>query len=103
MSLFEDREGTLWIGSYGATTRLRDGRFERMAYLAETNALGLPDAASLAIRQDPDGTMWFGTIKGLVRYRDGTSTLFTTADGLPDIYVQAIYRSRDGTLWVGTQ
>jgi len=85
-ALKEDKEGGLWIGTYGGgLTRLKDGRFTTF-----TTADGLPDDAIRSIDVDPDGNVWVGTLRGACRYSQGSFTSFTTKDGLSNDFVTAI-------------
>ncbi|MDQ3754360.1 MAG: histidine kinase, partial [Acidobacteriota bacterium] len=59
--LWEDRQGTLWIGTYdGGLIRYCDGRF-----FALTTADGLPNNRVLRIDEDEEGTVWIFTEGGL--------------------------------------
>lgn len=77
-ALFEDRAGTLWIGTDSGVVRYRDGAFTDYRVQA-----GLAGGPVRAIHEDRDGTLWFGTYdSGLFRFRDGRFTRYTTREGL---------------------
>lgn len=99
LSLFEDREGTLWIGSWGGgLTRFSRGRFDTY-----TKSDGLSDDIINVIAQDRDGHLWIGTGEGgLDVWKDGKFTAYTTKQGLSHNRVHALYPSRDGSLWIGS-
>jgi PAS domain S-box-containing protein len=99
LSLFEDSEGTLWIGSWGGgLTRFSRGRFDTY-----TKSDGLGDDIVNAITQDRDGHIWIGTGGGgLDVWKDGKFTAYTTKQGLSHNRVLALYPSRDGSLWIGS-
>jgi hypothetical protein len=99
LSLFEDREGTLWIGSWGGgLVRFRGGQFE-----AYTESDGLSNNIVNAITQDREGRIWIGTGEGgLNVWKDGKFTAYTTAQGLSHNRVHALYPSHDGTIWIGS-
>ncbi|MFP7725562.1 diguanylate cyclase domain-containing protein [Lysobacter sp. D1-1-M9] len=97
-ALHVDREGSLWIGTYGGgLTRLRDGQFTRY-----TTADGLVHDIVYAISEVRDGALWIGTGGGVSRLQDGTFTSYTTEDGLAGDRVFPVIEDRDGTVWIGT-
>jgi diguanylate cyclase (GGDEF)-like protein len=99
LALYEDREGSLWIGTYaGGLNRLKDGRFT-----AFTAKEGLSNDTVNVIYEDRAGNLWIGTRGGgLNRYKDGRFTAYTTKDGLSDDLVFALHEDREGSLWSGT-
>ena len=59
-SLFEDREGSLWIGSEGGLSRL-----VRRDLWSYGEREGLPDRQVYALAADGSGGIWAGTVRGL--------------------------------------
>lgn len=98
ISIFKDREGSLWIGALDGVTRFRDGKFTRF-----TADKGIPNSEVGAITQTRDGVLWFGTVHGLIKFGGEVFTYFSTNDGLPHFNVRCLFESRDGTLWIGTR
>ena len=77
-ALFEDRAGTLWIGTDSGLVRYRGGTFTGLR-----SGAGLAGGPVRAIHEDRDGTLWLGTYdSGLFRFRDGRFTRYTARDGL---------------------
>lgn len=67
-ALAEDRDGSLWIGTYGGgLTRMRDG-----AFTALTAKEGLPSDIVRTLYADRSGALWVGTDgSGLARVEGG--------------------------------
>src|SRR5690606_31560565 len=89
LSLLEDRDGSLLVGSYTAgVLRLRDGK----VVARYDNAHGMPGSNQVrALAQQADGSVWIGTNRGLVRMRDGRFKLFGLADGLPREFIISLH------------
>lgn len=104
-SLWEDNNGTLWIGTFGGgVVSYRNGQFTN-AYSSKN---GLLTDVIRTIYGDSDGTLWIATSNdgdrrgGLNRLRDGKLTSITTADGLPTSDIWTLYEDHLGGLWIGT-
>jgi signal transduction histidine kinase/ligand-binding sensor domain-containing protein len=97
MSLAEDKEGALWIGtSGGGVSRWRNGRIESFG-----TEDGYPSGVDvIALAADPDGSMWIGTTTGLVHWSDGAFKTIGEAEGLPRNQVRALAVDAQGALWV---
>lgn len=90
-SLLEDREGRLWIGTYGGglnewippgssePSSLQEGSFRSFGIDD-----GLPNAVIYGILEDQEGKLWLSTNGGLVRFAPDSAAVqvFTSADGL---------------------
>jgi signal transduction histidine kinase/ligand-binding sensor domain-containing protein/CheY-like chemotaxis protein len=99
MSLFEDGDGTIWIGTEGAgLLRFFDGKFSAAGALD-----GFGAGSICSILGDRDGTLWLGTRGGgLIRFAHGVFTAFTRRAGLSDDDVFAILEDRVGRLWLSS-
>ncbi|MCP3961446.1 MAG: hypothetical protein GY719_26680 [bacterium] len=97
--ILEDREGNLWIGSYGlGLTRLRD-----TPITTDSTRWGLPNDRVATVYGDREGNLWIGTRgSGLTRLESGGSVTYTTDDGLASNVVNSIHQRRDASLVVGT-
>jgi signal transduction histidine kinase/ligand-binding sensor domain-containing protein len=94
-SLFEDKEGVLWIGTHSGIRTLVHGKIRQPKItLGDTGA-------PLVIHQAPDGAMLFGTERGLTFYDGRMTRHLTTADGLATNDARVIVTDRQGGLWIG--
>lgn len=109
--LLEDRDGTLWIATWG-------GGLDRFDAVSETfvhHPPGIGDPAALqdgrvqTLFECRDGTLWIGTYAGGLSRRDPGIDGFQTlrhdpADptSLPHDRVWALAEDVDGGLWIGT-
>lgn len=59
-------DGSVWIGSSGGLTRLKDGQMHHY-HVAD----GLPGEFITALHQSPDGRLWIGTGSGAAVYEQG--------------------------------
>jgi ligand-binding sensor domain-containing protein/serine phosphatase RsbU (regulator of sigma subunit) len=99
MSLTRDKNGMIWMGTFGAGLVGYDGRsFYQYSY-----DQGLPANKILSLLVDSKNRIWIGTFNnGLVCY-DGVEFLhYTTKTGLPGGKVRAITEDNQGRIWVGT-
>ena len=94
-SLFEDREGNIWVG----TSRGLD-RFRELPITAASIRSNLSDTDSLIATKDR--SVWVATHEGLIRWRNGQVITFKKTDGLPDNMVQSLYEDEHGRLWAFT-
>ncbi len=98
-SVYEDRDGVLWVGTRVGLFR-RDG--ER--FVDETGRSGLTRKPVWAIQGDGDGNTWFASFGGgLARLTGGVFSTFTAKDGLTSNMIAAIYEDRERDLWLGTE
>ncbi len=93
-----DREGTLWIGTFGGgLVRLKDGIFTGYSSI---NGLIADHVSSLCTGKD--GTVWIGTTVGLSRFKDGQFKNYTTNEGLASPIVRSVCTDPSGDVWVTT-
>jgi signal transduction histidine kinase/ligand-binding sensor domain-containing protein/ActR/RegA family two-component response regulator len=95
-ALFEDRDGTLWIGATGAGLVRRDASGSLTPYPYPKDR----DAGRIwTMAQDERGALWVGG-HGLHRLANGRWTTYSTDTGLPTDDVMAILPDGED-LWVG--
>ncbi|MET0857457.1 MAG: two-component regulator propeller domain-containing protein, partial [Telluria sp.] len=105
-SLYRDRVGTFWVGTwYAGVSRvdLGSGGFARIVKLAGVPTLS--DNKVRSIVDDGDGKLWLGTNDGLNHLDpvSGRATVYRNEPGNPnslaDSSVQAVARDRRGVVW----
>lgn len=97
-ALFQDRDGTVWLG---CDQRLQSFIADRFTSFTRQNGLSHDQVRALA--QDHNGTLYIATKGGgLNCLRNNMFSCYTERDGLPDNHVAALWVDRDDTLWVGT-
>jgi PAS domain S-box-containing protein len=110
-TLLEDRQGTLWIGTFSeGLASLDPGATTFKIYRHDPqNPQSLPDDHIWALAEHPDGTLWVGTHNGLARLdperRQLTRWQHDPQDptSLTNNNVRSLLIDRDGILWVGTR
>jgi len=96
-TVFEDRDGNLWVGTDRGIERWRDPVFTTYSV-----AQGMPADSIGPVYPDEAGRVWFGPSSGgLFWIRDGVITRATHA-GIGDDVVYSIHGG-DGEVWIGRQ
>jgi ligand-binding sensor domain-containing protein len=99
-TLFQDRAGTLWIGTQLGLYQFNDSATGPVRFAPVD--VGASEITSLA--EDQSGALWIGTNVGVSRLlADRTLQRYTARDGLPADDVNAILVDRQGRIWVGTR
>jgi len=98
LSLSEDREGNVWIGSLNKLLSIKTGGFTRFR-----TRQGLASNSVRALFEDSKGRIWAATTGGLNLYEDGGFKSFTKEDGLPQNSLSSITEGADGDLWISMQ
>lgn len=105
--IFQDQEGTIWLGSngYGLYRRVLDGGKE--SFKAYTTDDGLPNNTIKSILQDNKGFLWIATNNGLARMNieHETFEVYNTSDGLisNSFYWNAALRTQNDDLLFGSE
>jgi len=95
-SLFEDREGTMWVLTAQGIDAFRDLRVASI-----TSREGLSGDLAHAVLATRDGTVWVNTGHTLDALRDGKVTSRSSNSGLPGEEVTALFEDPKGILWLG--
>jgi signal transduction histidine kinase len=95
--IFQDREGTLWIGALtedrpGGLYRFRDGKLEEVPGISDVRA----------IAEGRNGGLWLGGLEGLRYVRGSEAVTYDRRQGLSSNAVNDIHEDSTGTLWIAT-
>lgn len=128
--IFQDRTGTVWIGTTGGLFHYRDGIFQREEALQKElftaigeDAAGRPLVASFydvwrledehfvklvrlpgvasTIYGDSDGSIWVGHERGLSHIVDGRLTQSAIIDALANVDIKVVIPDGAGGIWIG--
>jgi ligand-binding sensor domain-containing protein/signal transduction histidine kinase len=88
-SLYEDREGHIWVGMRGGLLRLSERSFTSPAALE-----GLTNEGVRTATAGKDGSVWVATGHGLNRFSGSQRTAFSLSQTM------ALHADRHGMLWV---
>src|SRR5271165_5625279 len=97
LSVFEDREGNVWVASTGGLDRFRE-----LPVATVSVKQGLSSDATQSVLAATDGSIWVGAHQGLTMWRNGQATRFGEADGLPDDAPQFLFEDDRARIWVST-
>ena len=100
--LFEDHEGSIWLGMYKGLLQLKRPDQNSLQPLV----LPLPGDQPFIydLIEDQNNSLWIATDKGLFRrWPTGNISRYTKQDGLPDELVQDLLLDDQGRLWGGTR
>ena len=109
-TVYEDRAGNLWVGTYGGGLNRfdsRSGTFTRFEH-SQTDLTSLSDNRVWAIFEDHHGALWVGTSGGLNRLDRSTGqfSLYQhdpqDSKSLVHDEVRSIYEDSKGSLWIAT-
>ena len=96
-SIFEDREGNVWVATVGGLDRFRE-----LPVTTISKKQGLSSDETNSVLAATDGSIWAAARNGLTRWKNGQTTIFRKAAGLPDDFVQSLFEDYRGRIWVFT-
>ena len=70
-ALFQDREGTIWVGTHAGLDRFRE-----LPVTPFTIRQGFSSLRVLAVVASPDGSMWVRTVDGVNQWKGGHVTVY---------------------------
>lgn len=99
VDIFEDREGSLWLGSRGyGLSRIKEGKF--ITYGSKN---GLYEKVVFPVTESADGGMWFGAWAGaLYKLKNNKLERYTYGENLTKYdTILTLFQELSGILWVG--
>ena len=96
-SLFEDREGSVWVSTNGGLDRFRD-----LAVSTISIKQGLSNDAAWSILAARDGSVWVGSRDGLNQWNNGQISMIRKAGGQSDDAPQSLFQDDGGRIWAFT-
>jgi ligand-binding sensor domain-containing protein/signal transduction histidine kinase len=107
MTILEDANHHLWIGTFGGGLHRFNSRGEGfISYFNDPqNSASLGNNSIFCLFQDREGTLWIGTGGGgLDRYVPETNSFvhYTEKNGLPSNVIYGILEDDSGDLWMST-
>ena len=108
VSLFEGKNGNIWIGTYGYGVYLLNPETGSMTLFSESQ--GLANNNVMSICDDEDGNVWLATLGGGVskisfrgeNYKNPTVKNYSEEDGIGSIYAYYAFRDSRNILWFAT-
>jgi ligand-binding sensor domain-containing protein len=103
-TVFENREGVLWLGTRHTGTWIYDGK--AFSPFSKDPHLGVPRLV------DRSGNIWFSgeesengvnSYTGIWRYDGKKLRNYTAKDGMPEFYIWCMVEDRTGNIWLGTR
>jgi len=96
-TLFEDREGNVWVITLNGLNRFRD-----FAVATISIEQGLSNANVWSVLSATDGSVWLGTRDGLNQWNNGPIRIYRKQSGLPDDGSDSLFQDDHGRIWVST-
>lgn len=97
LSLFHDRENSIWVGTNGGLFRLRDAPFVTL-----TTEQGLAGNYIRSVLSHSDGSVWVGSSQGVSRItKQGVEAIDLSAYSDAQS-VLSMVEGPDGSVWIGT-
>ncbi len=102
-SLVKDREGDIWIGTWGSGVMKYSPSRKKAESVVPINESCNPYVSALAF--DRENNLWIGTNDGLFVYSLGSKTIsqYREVNGLSGNDITALLADSKGNIWVGTR
>lgn len=95
-TVFEDREGNLWVTTAGGLDRFRDVEVATL-----TRSEGLQEGTVLAVTAARRGGVWIAERRSLDHLEGGRISFWGAAEGLPGNGPTSLLEDSRGRLWLG--
>ncbi|WNO60479.1 diguanylate cyclase [Rheinheimera sp. MMS21-TC3] len=97
LSIYQDREQSVWIGTNGGLFRLRDAPF--ITYTADK---GLAGDYIRSVISHSDGSIWVGSSQGISKVKGSNFTNLDLTSHSSAQSVLSLTEDPDGSTWIGT-
>jgi ligand-binding sensor domain-containing protein/two-component sensor histidine kinase len=97
ISVFQDSNGFLWLGTYNGLSRFDGKEFSNYGYES-----GMPHIIADAIFEDNQHRLWIGTRNGMAEVKGNHCVVYPWDDNLHINFVFKFYETRSGKLWALT-
>jgi ligand-binding sensor domain-containing protein/signal transduction histidine kinase len=94
-TLFEDREGSLWIGTRDGLSQLTDVKFPICS-----STEGLIGGSCHAVSTSQDGGLWVTMSGGFSHFDGKQARNYTAADGLTNLYIKRVLEAKNGDIYL---
>ncbi len=95
--ILEDRNGDIWIGSYGGVTRISGKSIRQFGVKGDLAYNGVT-----ALFEDRTRDIWVGTYRGISRISKSVVVSDNAIQALAQEHVWTIDQDAEGTVWIGT-
>jgi len=95
LSLFEDREGNIWVSTTGGLDR-----FHELSVATVSVKQGLSSDATQAVLAATDGSVWVASHEGLTLLQNGRATIFDKTTGVTDNQPESLFQDASGRVWL---
>lgn len=105
-SVYEDRFGTLWVGTWLFGVKKWDSGKKQFHILNNVPVVQNGIVTTYTMCYDPGGFLWLSTNRGLIKYELKTgryTTYLTNHKQITEHTVVAILRDASGYIWLGTK
>lgn len=104
--IHEDRNGVLWIGTYGGGLNKYDPQIEKFTSFKNNSAEpgSISDNIIFSIFETEEGNFWIGTNSGLNFFnpKKGKFKHYGTTNGLPNDVIYGILPDNNNNIWLST-
>lgn len=99
-SIYQARDGALWIGSAGGIARFDGTRFTTFE---DPTIPELSSRAAFGFMEDTSGALWIAYNSGVARYRAGKFTAVVDKSVLQSRRAWGFAQATDGAVWIATE
>jgi serine phosphatase RsbU (regulator of sigma subunit)/ligand-binding sensor domain-containing protein len=104
MNFYEDKNGYVWVATYGGGLNRFDPKTEKFLRLTQENS-GLPNNGVYGSLSDEDGNLWISTNNGITKFNSNTFQFrnYSVDDGLQseEFNGGSYYKAPDGEMFFG--